>query len=182
MSSNVVTTNTISPALNREVTLYNNNISIIGAIANSMIQNKTTINLTLKDSQGNPVNITLPSLISLDADIKRLDKNIEQLSGKNSTAYIRNADGSYNKVITSKKTTAPDQITGLSVPVEFNRKNNWFFENFLSPLLYINFDLTNLIEPNVNKIAVKRFILDLDTQTKINNFNHSLEGRHDLQY
>jgi len=182
MSSNVVTTNTISPALNREVTLYNNNISIIGAIANSMIQNKTTINLTLKDSQGNPVNITLPSLISLDADIKRLDKNIEQLSGKNSTAYIRNADGSYNKVITSKKTTAPDQITGLSVPVEFNRKNNWFFENFLSPLLYINFDLTNLIEPNVNKIAVKRFILDLDTQTKINNFNNSLEGRNDLQY
>jgi len=182
MTSNVVTQNTISPALNREVTLYNNSIEIIGALANSMIQNQTTVSLALKDSQGNIVNITLPSLVSLDADIKRLEKNIEQLSGINSTAYIRNSDGSYNKIITSKKTTAPDQITGISVPVEFNRKNNWFFENFLSPLLFINFDLTNLIEPNVNKIAVKRFILNLDTETKLTNFRNALEGRNDLQY
>lgn len=182
MSSNIVTQNTISPALNREVTLYNNNIEIIGALANSILQNKTTVNLKLKDSQGNPVNITLPSLITLDADIKRIEKNIEQLSGNNSTAYIRNSDGSYNKIITNKKTSSPNQINGISVPVEFNRRNNWFFENFLSPLLYINFDLTNLIEPNVNKIAVKRFILDLDTQIKLNNFRNSLESRNDLQY
>lgn len=182
MASNVVTQNTISPALNREVTLYNNNIELIGALANSMIQNKTTVNLTLKDSQGNPVNLTLPSLISIDADIKRIEKNIEELSGIGSTAYIRNQDGSYNRIISSKKTTSPNQITGISVPVEFDRKNNWFFENFLSPLLFIRFDLTNLIEPNVNKISVKRFILDLDTETKLNNFRNALEGRNDLQY
>lgn len=182
MSSNVKTENTISPALNREVTLYNNNIELIGALANSMIQNTTTVNLTLKDSTGKPVNITLPSLISLDSDIKRIEKNIEELSGIGSTAYIRNADGSYNRIISSKRTTSPDQITGITVPQEFNRKNNWFFENFLSPLLYIKFDLTNLISPNVNKIAVKRFILNLDTETKLNNFRNALEGRNDLQY
>lgn len=181
-NANIVTQNTVSPLLKNQVDIYYNSIEILTKLTESMMNNETQITMTLKDAGGNDIEISIPSVFALDAEIKRISDNVDTLSGMESTAYIKQADGSFKKIISSKKTSAPNKITGLQVPTQFDRRNNWFFENFLSPLLFIKFDLTNIVEANVNKVAVKRLILDLDTETKLEIFNNNLSGRSDLDY
>ena len=182
MSNNNSTQNTISPVLRDQANMYDNAIEVLTKLADSLISNETEIELTLKNSAGEPTKISIPSLFNFDSEIKRLSDAVDSLSGTGSSAYVRQSDGSYKRIITSKRTAAPGRITGMPIPTEFNRKNNWFFENFLSPLLYISFDLSNMVEPGVNRVAVKRMILDLDTEEKEELFNSELSGRNDLDF
>lgn len=159
-----------------------NAIEILKKVTESFSSNETTVSATLTDSNGNAYTINIPSLYKLDSDIKRLETNLNELSGLNSTAYIKQADGSTKRIIVSSTSKTPAPIETLSVPTTFDRKNNWFFENFLSPLLFITFDLTNLIDDKTKKIAVKRVILSLTNPTKRQIFETNLLNRNDLNY
>jgi hypothetical protein len=54
-------------------------------------------------------------------------------------------------------------MVGLPVPSTFAVKDNWFFENFLTPLLYINIDVTGQIPDSADRIVVKRLIANTVT-------------------
>lgn len=174
--------NTITNVEKERVEMLSNAIEILSKFTDAFTKNDLTVNLTLKNSAGEDVDITLPNLYALDSDIKRLDQNINALSGIDSTAYIQQADGKYNRIFSAKRNVTPSTINNLQVPVNFNRKNNWFFENFLTPLLYIDFDLSSSIDEQIRKVAVKRIIINTNDATQEQVFDTSLKGRSDLNY
>ena len=47
----------------------------------------------------------------------------------------------------------------LVKPEYFNIKTNWFFESFLSPLVYIDLNIANIITPDVDKFEITRVII-----------------------
>jgi len=174
--------NSISDTANKQTEVFSNSIEVLTKLYNSLTSKELTPTLNLVNSNGEDITISLPNLFFLDSEIKRLDNNVNTLSGINNVAYIQNSDGTFNKVFSDKISSTPKPVQNLKVPVEFNRKNNWFFENFLSPLLYIDFDLTNLVDDNVNKLNVTRVIINTSNEVSLNYFNNQLKGRSDLNY
>lgn len=175
-------TNSISESSNNQALVYSNSIEVLNKLFNSLTSKELSATITLKNASGEDVVMTLPNLFFLDSEIKRLDNNLNSLGGINNVVYLQNSDGTYNKVFSDKLTSTPKPVSNLRLPVEFNRKNNWFFENFLTPLLYIDFDLTDLIDDNVHKLSVTRIILNTNNDISTDYFNSQLKGRTDLDY
>ena len=66
-------------------------------------------------------------------------------------------------------------------PEYFNVKTNWFFESFLSPLIYIDLDVSNIITSDVDKFEITRIIIP-NTPAAIAYFDNTYKGQNDLRY
>lgn len=176
------TQNTISTTLADITQESSNAMEILSKITDSLTTNSTSVSMKLVDSEGKEVVINLPTLSHIDSEIKRIDSNQQAMSGIGSTAYIKDSTGAYRQITVAKKSKEPDRIVSVDTPKTFDRKNNWFFENFLSPLLYITFNLDGLVEDTTRKINVKRIILNIDSDSKRRLFESNLESRNDLEY
>ena len=66
-------------------------------------------------------------------------------------------------------------------PEFFNIKTNWFFESFLSPLVYIDLDVANLITSDVDKFEITRIIIP-NTAAAIAYFDDTYKGQNSLSY
>ncbi len=174
--------NTLSQVASNQADTLSNAIELLDKLSKAIISSELTPTVNFVNGKGETVSVTLPNLFSLDSEIKRLDNNVNSLLNISGTAYLQNSDGSFNKITSSKIDGTPKPIEALRLPSEFNRRNNWFFENFLSPLLYIDFDLSTLIDNTIKKISVKRLILNITTPELLDVFNSQLKGRNDLNY
>ena len=73
-------------------------------------------------------------------------------------------------------------------PQYFNVKTNWFFESFLSPLIYINLDTSTLITSDVDKFEITRVIIQNPDQILPNGstvskyFDDLYKGKNELAY
>jgi hypothetical protein len=65
---------------------------------------------------------------------------------------------------------------------EFNIKSNWFFENLISPLLYVSFDVSDQVSENTERLLVNRYILDCNTATKETLFDTVFKGKSDIKF
>lgn len=66
-------------------------------------------------------------------------------------------------------------------PEFFNIKTNWFFESFLSPLVYIDLDVANIITSDVDKFEITRIIIP-NTAAAITYFDNTYKGQNSLSY
>ena len=66
-------------------------------------------------------------------------------------------------------------------PEYFNIKTNWFFESFLSPLVYIDLDVANIITSDVDKFEITRIIIP-NTAAAITYFDNTYKGQNNLVY
>ena len=66
-------------------------------------------------------------------------------------------------------------------PEFFNIKTNWFFESFLSPLVYIDLDVANIITSDVDKFEITRIIIP-NTVAAITYFDNTYKGQNNLVY
>ena len=66
-------------------------------------------------------------------------------------------------------------------PEYFNIKTNWFFESFLSPLVYIDLDVSTLITSDVDKFEITRIIIP-NTPAAITYFDNTYKGQNSLVY
>lgn len=177
------TKNSLSTLLSQFVRLNRNALEIFERINEAVTSDKETINVDLFDDESNLNRIQIPSFGYLKSEISRLDRNFGNLAGVgDSNTSVRLPDGSYRKVITSKLNTAANDITDVNVPTSFNFKNNWFFEDFLNPLMYINIDVTSQIPISTEKFLVKKYILQLDNETKKKYFDDNFKGRSDIDF
>lgn len=101
----------------------------------------------------------IPSFISLENKINRLQENFENLvkSPETCEAYF-NFDGNTRAIEVRKYSHVPDNIT-LPVVNSYYTENNDIFKDFLTPVPYINLTLPTLpndtVEVNVKKIVAK---------------------------
>ena len=69
----------------------------------------------------------------------------------------------------------------LVKPEYFNVKTNWFFESFLSPLIYIDLDVSNIITSDVDKFEITRVII-LNTLDNFAYFDNVYKGKTNILY
>lgn len=177
------TQNTISSLVAQFLRLQKNSLEIINGLNEVAVSTNNTVSIEVLDEQGLPKNANVPSYGYLSGEIQRLDNNIKSLAGiGDSSATVRNPDGTYSQVFKYQTLKEPPRLTNLSVPSTFGVKDNWFFESFLSPLLYVNINVTGQIADSADRIVVKRIIANTQTEAQKSYFDQQLKGRNDLSY
>ena len=177
------TQNSISSLVAQFLRLQRNSLEIINGLNEVAVSTNNTVTIEYLDEQGLPQNQNIPSYGFLRGEIQRIDNNIKGLAGiGESSATVRNPDGTYSQVYKSEPLKEPARLTNLAVPSTFDVKDNWFFESFLTPLLYINVNVTGQVPDAADRIVVKRIIANTTTDEQKNYFDTSLKGRNDLSY
>ena len=74
------------------------------------------------------------------------------------------------KLVLAKLPTEAQDLSAINSVNEFDIKPNWFFEELINPLLYVSFDITGQAPIDTERAIVQRYILDTNSQSKINFF------------
>ena len=136
----------LTTLLNNLLLLQNNSYNIIASLSEIVSSNADTVSIPLVGPTGAIQSVIVPSFGSLKNQMVRLENNIESLAGVgNTNSSIQLADGSFRTLLVSSLQKEAADIQNMSIPKVFNTKENWFFESFLNPLLYVTFDLTNQV-------------------------------------
>jgi hypothetical protein len=177
------TKNSLSTALSQFIRLNKNALEIFNRINEAVTSDKENITVDLFDDENNLKRIQLPSFGFLKSEVSRLENDIKNLSGLgDSDTIVKLADGTHRRVITSRLKSPAEDITSLNVPGTFEYKNNWFFEDFMNPLLYVSLDVSNQIPSDTEKVIIKKYLLELDTESKKQYFNENFKGKSDIDF
>lgn len=175
------TQNSISSLVAQFLRLQKNALEIINGLNQVATSTNETVEIQLLDELGFPSTASIPAYGYLRSQIQRLDSNIQALAGLGENfSSIRNPDGTYTPIFKAEPLRDPLPLTNLSVPSTFATKDNWFFESFLSPLLYVNIDVTGQIPDSADRILVKRIIANTQTDIQKSFFDQNLSGRNDI--
>ena len=175
------TQNSISSLVAQFLRLQKNALEIINGLNQVATSTNDTVEIQLLDEFGFPTTSSIPAYGYLRSQIQRLDSNIEALAGLGENfSTIRNPDGTYSQIYKVEPLRDPLPLSGLPVPSTFATKDNWFFESFLSPLLYINVDVTGQIPDSADRILLKRIIANTTTDAQKIYFDQNLKGRNDI--
>lgn len=175
-----MTQNSLSELLNQYSILQTNAVKLIEKINEAVTSNTDTISVTLTDIDGTENTYTFPSFNYLKANLDRIDNTIKSLMGINSDTIVKMADGTYKRVFTVSLSNNINTIKGLEIPQYFTAKSNWFFENFLSPQLCVDFDISKYVNQTTKNIICKRIIVECDTPEKENYFDTIYKNRNDI--
>lgn len=177
------TQNSISSLVAQFLRLQKNSLEIINGLNEVATSTNETVSIQILDENGNPTNANIPSYGFVRNEIQRLDSNIQALAGIGpNSATVRNPDGTYSQIFKAQPLKDPAPLSNLQVPSTFASKDNWFFESFLSPLLYVSVDVTGQIPEASDRILVKRIIANTTTQSQKDFFDNNLKGKNNLTY
>ncbi len=175
------TKNSFSSLIAQFLRLQKNSLEIINKLNDVATSSKDTVEIEFLMDNNTSENIQIPSYGFLKSEINRLDQNILALSGlEDNTANIRKSDGTVAKIFQASVLKDPSSPGSLQVPSTFQARNNWFFESFLNPLLYISIDVENQIPQDSDKVIVKRVIANTQSDVQKQYFDNNLKGRNDL--
>lgn len=166
--------NSLTTLLNDLLKYQNNSLEILNALTNATTTQNDFVTVKVTDSNNLVQTITIPSFAVIKSQLDVLNTNVKSLTGlgdKASTS-VKLDDGTFRKVLMSSFQKEAADINKLDVPTTFNKKENWFFESFLNPLLYVSFKLTDQVKFNTEQVEVARYILNIDNTSKINIFNN----------
>ena len=177
------TQNTISSLVAQFLRLQKNSLEIMNGLNQVAVSTNNTVSIEVLDEQGLPKTANIPSYGFLRGEIDRLDTNIKSLAGIGDySSTVRNPDGTYSQVFKVETLKNPASLSNLAVPSTFSVRDNWFFESFLSPLLYISINVTGQISDSADRIVVKRIIAKTETDDQKAYFDANIKGRNDLTY
>ncbi len=175
--------NSISTILPEFLRLFNNSVESFEKVNQAITSSRDSVTVNLQNEDGTISRVTIPSFGFLKNSVDRLDSNIQtitNLSGGDSS--IRLADGTFRKLVLAKLPVEAQDVSSLNSVTTFNAKSNWFFDGLINPLLYVTFDLTGQVPIDTERAIVSRFILNTNTQSKINYFDNNFKGKSDITY
>lgn len=172
----------LTTLLNDLLKLQNNGYQIITKLSEVVSSNAETVEIPV--NIGNSIQtVIVPSFGSLKNQMTSIENNIKSLSGIGDVdSSIRLSDGTFRKILVSNLQREADDIKSMIAPTQFATKENWFFESFLNPLLYIKFNLENQIKSNTEEVEVSRYILNLNSPEKIRIFNDNFKDKENLSF
>jgi len=176
------TKNTISDLLTRLVVDVDNmNAFLLNLekILESKSEN-VTISQTLEDGSTKEINV--PSFGYLKSRIDNVNNNFETLISANDDVIgIKSANGDVRKFELKKVSKLIQELeavadSSVEIPTSFGIKNNWFFESFLNPLLFVNIDVQSIITDDIDAFSVKRLIINSIDDDELAFFNETYVG------
>jgi hypothetical protein len=175
------TKNSFSSLIAQFLRLQKNSLEIINKLNDVTTSPKDSVEIEFLMDDNTSQNIQVPSYGFLKSEINRIDKNVLALLGlEDTTANIRKSDGTISKIYQANILKDPNPPGSLQVPSTFQARNNWFFESFLNPLLYVSIEVENQIPDNSERVYVKRIIANTQTDSQKSYFDTNLKGRNDL--
>ena len=174
--------NSISTILPQLLKLYNNAIESFERLTEAVTSTKDNINLNIISNDDTLKQLSVPSFGSMKSRIDVMEKNWESIAGSASTTSIRLPDGSFRKLVINQINGQPSDITDLSATGEFKTKSNYFLEKLMDPMMYIAIDVTGKVPIDIEDVQLSKFILDLDTTTKIDWFDNNYKGKSNISY
>lgn len=175
------TQNSISSVLADFLTSQTNALSILEGLNQAATSTNDSVEIQLLDEFKVPRTTSIPAFGYLRSQIQKLNNDVAALAGlSNTSSSIRNPNGTYTPIFKAEPLKDPSPLIGLPIPSTFGVKDNWFFESFLSPLLYIDIDVTGQIPDSADRIQVKRIIANTVTDTQKAFFDTNIKGRNSL--
>lgn len=163
----------ISNCLEKMQELTQKNLEILEAINNLFYTKQNHISVDVSGSQ-----YTLPSFLALENKINSLTANFENLvkSPENGEAFF-SFDGNSRAIEVRSYTSTPNALT-LNTVGEFEVETNDIFKDFLTPIPYIKFNLSEL--PNdITSVVVKKII---PISNEFKSYMESMLGGSNMSY
>jgi hypothetical protein len=175
------TKNSISSLLAQFLRLQQNSLEIITKLSSTTTSKQDTVSVDLVDENNQASTVSIPSWGYIINNLNRLDSNIKALSGlDNGNANVRNADGTLSRIYQFQPLVDPKAPSNLQVPSNFKYRNNYFFESFLNPLLFVTFSLDGQVPAGTKRVYIKRIIANTTTDAQKNYFDNNLKGKNDV--
>ncbi len=160
------TKHTLSDVLKRLVVDIDNMNSFLYSLENVLESKSENVNVTQTKDDGTTYSISVPSFGYLKGKIEDINTRFDTLLSTNADVVgIKSSSGDVRKFglkKTSQLITELEAIQNatINVPTEFRVKNNWFFESFLNPLLYVNLNIAGVLTDDIDNFVVKRIIIN----------------------
>ena len=175
--------NSIQTLLPELLRLFNNSLESFEKVNQAITSSRDSVTVNIQNNDGTNARLTIPSFGFLKNSVDRLNTNINTLTNFNDAdSSIRLPDGTFRKLVLAKLPTEALDLTSLNSITEFNIKPNWFFEELINPLLYVSFDITGQAPIDTERAIIQRYILDTNSQSKINFFDSSYNGNPNIDY
>lgn len=177
------TNNSFSTIIKQFLEINANTLNSFDRINEAVTSDKQTVPLDIIDETGETKTVYIPSFGYMNRELTRLDANFKALAGlSNGTAKVRLADGSFQNILKSSLKTPASDIKNVNRPLAFDVKPNYFFEDFLTPLLTVNFDVSGQIPTDTERVLVKRVIIDSTLDFAVEHFNENYRGVDDISH
>jgi len=180
------TKNTIEALLARLVVDVDNMNSFLLNL-NTMLESKSeNVTLTQTLDDGSTKNINVPSFGYLKSKIDNVNTNFETLISANDDVIgIRSANGDVRKFEMKKVSKLIQELetvasTSVDIPTSFGVKNNWFFESFLNPLLFVSVNVQSVLTDDIDQFSVKRLIINSVDDDELSFFNETYLNNNDV--
>ena len=175
--------NSIQTLLPELLRLFNNSLESFEKVNQAITSSRDSVTVNIQNNDGTNSRITIPSFGYLKNSVDRLNTNINTITNFNdSNSSIRLPDGTFRKLVLAKLPTEAPDVTSLNSVNQFNVKPNWFFEELINPLLYVSFDLTGQAPIDTERAIIQRYILDTNSQSKINFVESNYNGNSSIDY
>ena len=176
------TNNSISNAIKQLLEINVNSLKTFERINEAVTTDEKNVPLEILTPEGTKT-VHVPSFGFMKRELERLDANLKALSGLgNGSTKVKLADGSFQTVITSTLKTPAKDVTSLVRPISFATKTNYFFEDFLNPLLTLNIDVTGQVPVETEQVLVKRYIFDSTSPLSVDYFNENFRNENAIDY
>lgn len=144
-------------------------IEVLNALSNLSYGNDDTISIELNGTTYNFKNVNF-----LSQKLDRIERELRRLTGVDGNGvFIQIDENVVKKIISVNLNDEPNPINGLELITNFTTKKNQKYEDLMNPLLTINFDLTNKINNDVDRIQSSRYIINFEQSNGILTVNGS---------
>jgi hypothetical protein len=180
------TKHTISDVLKRLVVDIDNMNSFLFSLQDILESKSENVAIDQRKDDGSSTTISVPSFGYLKGKIDEINTNFETLISANSNVVgLKSANGDVRKFELKKTSQLIAELenavnTSLTVPTSFKVKNNWFFESFLNPLLYVSLDISSILTNYIDRFAVKRIIINSADDAANDFFDTNYKGANAL--
>jgi hypothetical protein len=176
------TNNSISSVIKQLLEINVNSLKTFERINEAVTTDKQTVPLELLTTDGTET-VYVPSFGYMKRELERLDQNVRALTDLgDGTSKVKLADGTYQRIYTGTLKTPANDIVNVNRPLNFGIKSNYFFEDFLTPLLTTKFDVSNQIHSDTERVLIKRFIIDTSFDFAKEFFDTEYKGADGIGY
>ena len=183
------TKHTLSDVLKRLVVDIDNMNKFLFSLQNILESSSENVTVSQTKVDGTSTNITVPSFGYLKGKIEDINTKFDTLISANGDVIgIKSSNGDIRKFELKKtsqliKDLETVQNSTFTVPSSFKVKNNWFFESFLNPLLYVSLDISTVLTDDIDQFIVKRIIVNsVNNDDVATFFDENYKGQNDLSY
>ena len=180
------TKNTISDLLSRLVVDVDNMNAFLYSLEKMLESQSENISINQKLDDGTIKTINVPSFGYLKGKIEDINSKFDTLISANDDVIgIKSSNGDVRKFQLKKVSKLIQELesikdTNVSVPNSFGVKNNWFFESFLNPLLFVGIDVSAVLTDDIDQFSVKRIIINSTDDDELAFFDDNYRGNNDL--